>query len=340
VLSILALLALGACTPRYSTADWSAYISKKETLQFIAPASCGTLAPFNPVADDATFFAVSSMQPVAGQPWRYDVVYLTDEGLRRDRFDIKQRWTAYRNYSAPSSAWRENQNCAVLVEIPRSKESARPYYIEQAATKEADYHSHAASATLVLALVFTVLVLAVIPSTWGFERADHWAIAAAFAVAILMVSLFAYTICINDPWATFKKALGYYKFFDDLPRAAGGDLLPLTPQQLYFLIAGPPHPTDTQFAFTPFAVITGCLATIWLIVVSPFVVMGLYWLTTPLPLEEAHQRALGEGRAPTAEEIVAAVLKANVGKSAWQLNIMRRKAEAFARNLHNIARYL
>ena len=340
LLSALALLTVGACTPRYSTADWSEYVSKHQTLQFIAAASCGTPSPFNPVGDDAAFFKVSSLQPVAGQSWQYDVVYLTDEGWRRGRFDIKQWWSASQNRSAPASAWRQNKNCAVLAEIPRSKDSARPYHIEPAAAKEAEYKSLTGRVVLVLSLVFAVFTLALIPSWWGYEQSERWAIKAVAAVGILFVSVATAAIFLRLPWDTFQTALGYYKFFDELPRNVSGNLLPIAPQQLYFLIAGPLHPNDMQFAFTPFALVTGVLGTLWLIFVAPSVVRGLYWLTTPLPLQDVHRQALRDGRAPTAPEIMAAVLKANVGKSAWQLNIMRRKADAFARNLSDIARHI
>lgn len=338
--SALALFALGACAPRYSTADWSEYVSKDQTLRFIATASCGTPGFLNPVDDDAAFLEVSSMQPIAGQPWQYDVVYLTGEGWRRGRFDIKQWWSASQNRSAPASAWRENQNCAVLAEVPRSKDSARPYYIEPAAAKGAAYKSLSGWAALILCLQFAVFTLALIPSWWGYEQSERWAIKAVAAVAILFVSLGTAAVFLELPWDTFQTALGYYKYFDELPRNAGGHLLPIAPQQLYFLIAAPPHPNEMQFAFTPFALVTGVLATLWLIVVAPAVVRGLYWLTTPLPLQDVQRQSLRDGRAPTAPEIMAAVLKANIGKSAWQLNIMRRKADAFARNLSDIAQHL
>jgi hypothetical protein len=58
--------------------------------------------------------------------------------------------------------------------------------------------------------------------------------------------------------------------------------------------------------------------------------MGVFWVTTPLPLEQLHHQALAEGRAPAAEEILAAVHAGLAGKSAWQLRIMQRKAELFA----------
>ena len=193
---------------------------------------------------------------------------------------------------------------------------------------------------LVLSLVFAVFTLALIPSWWGYEQSERWAIKAVAAVGILFVSVATAAIFLRLPWNTFQTALGYYKFFDELPRNVSGNLLPIAPQQLYFLIAGPLHPNDMQFAFTPFALVTGVLGTLWLIFVAPSVVRGLYWLTTPLPLQDVHRQALRDGRAPTAPEIMAAVLKANVGKSAWQLNIMRRKADAFARNLSDIARHI
>ena len=62
----------------------------------------------------------------------------------------------------------------------------------------------------------------------------------------------------------------------------------------------------------------------------PAMVRGIFWVTTPLPLEQLHRRALADGRVPTAEEILRAVHSGLAGKSAWQLRIMQRKAELFA----------
>ena len=105
-------------------------------------------------------------------------------------------------------------------------------------------------------------------------------------------------------------------------------------------MAGPTHPQSTQFHFEVFAWVSGGLIGLWLLITSPFVVMGVYWLAVPLPLEELHQRTLRAGRAPTAAEITAAALSACTGKAAWQHRIMQRKADAFAKNLNNIAQHL
>jgi len=90
----------------------------------------------------------------------------------------------------------------------------------------------------------------------------------------------------------------------------------------------------------PLGMIAGGLIGWWLLITTPFVVMGVYWLAVPLPLEELHQRTLRAGRAPTAAETTAAVLGACTGKAAWQHRIMQRKADAFAKNLNNIAQHL
>jgi hypothetical protein len=340
VLGAFLLLSLGACAPSFSSADWSVYVSKSKTLQFIASASCDTPKPFNPVGNDATFFQIGSMAAVAGQSWQYDVVYQSGEGWRQDRFDIKQWWSLTRNRNAPASAWHENQNCAVIAEIPRSMDSDQPYYVEPAEAKAAEHGSLKGWATLFLALESLVLVVALVPCLSGYEQIEKWAVRAAVAAGIIFASFGAFEVLLERPWETFQVALRYQKFFDELPRAASGYLLPLSPAQLYFLIAGPPHPNDTQFAFTPLAIIGGTLTTVWLVFAAPAIVRGIYWLTTPLPVEELHEQALREGRAPTAPEIKAAVLQANVGKEAWQLNIMRQKADAFAKKLSNVVRHL
>jgi hypothetical protein len=194
--------------------------------------------------------------------------------------------------------------------------------------------------TPISVLLLVLVCVALFLSFWGFERASQWRSWAGILLAIIAVSMVLYFCCVDEPWQQYRQALEYLKWFDQLPRTASGDLLPISPAQLAHLVAGPTHPNSTEFHFDFFALVAGGLISLWLLITGPFVVMGVYWLAVPLPLEELHQRTLRAGRAPTAAEITAAVLGACTGKAAWQHRILQRKADAFARNLNEIARHL
>lgn len=339
VLSILAVLSLGACVPHYSRHDWAGLVSKTDALRFIAPASCDTPDVFDPVAADAAFFKVNNLQPIKGEPWTYNIEFVENEGVRRGRFVIKQWWSTAGINAAPSSVTTDNKFCNVLAEVPVSRDGHHPYYVEPEASKTAAYNS-LALVTPISVLLLVLVCIALFLSVWGFQYVHQWCTFAGILLAMIGASTVLYFFCVEVPWSQYQNALAYLKWFDQLPRSASGNLLPISPQQLGYLVTGPTHPDSTQFHFEVFAWVSGGLIGLWLLGTSPFVVMGVYWLTVPLPLEKLHQRTLRAGRAPTPAEITAAVLSACTGKAAWQHRIMQRKADAFARNLNNIAQHL
>lgn len=338
ILMGLLALTLSACAPQYSPHDWVGLVSNSETLRFLAPASCRTPRFLNPIDGNAAFFKINRLEPVRGEPWTYLAEVVEASGIRRGKFIVSQRWTAAGITTAPSSVTYD-QYCNVLAEVPVSRDGRHPYYVEPEAAKTAEYN--ALSPVTPLSVLLVVLVCtALFLSFWGFERAGGWRQLAGILLAVTGVSVLLYFFCVGAPWREYQQALAYLKFFDELPRSTSGDLLPIYLQQLAHLAAGPPHPHSTQFHFEVFAWVAGGLLGLWLLIASPFVVMGIYWLVVPLPLEELHQRTLRAGRAPTPAEITAAVLGACTGKTAWQHRIMQRKADAFARNLNNIAQHL
>jgi hypothetical protein len=339
VLSILALLSLGACVPQYSQLDWAGLVSKTDTLRFIAPASCDTPDVFDPVAVDAAFFKINRLEPVRGEPWTYNIEFVENEGVRRGRFVIKQWWSGAGIKAAPSGVTTDQKFCNVLAEVPVSRDGRHPYYVEPESEKTAEYNSLTPFTPLPIFLLLFVGI-ALLLSFWGFEHAELWCKWAGVLVGFCVASALVYFFCVEAPWQEYQKALVYLKWFDQLPRSASGDLLPISPQQLAYIVAGPTHPQSTQFQFEVFAWVSGGLIGLWLLITSPFVVMGVYWLAVPLPLEELHQRTLRAARAPTAAETTAAALSACTGKAAWQHRIMQRKADAFAKNLNNIAQHL
>lgn len=336
--ALLLAFSLGACTPQYSKYDWTGFVSKFETLRFIASASCSSVFQ-NPVAEDAVFFKINRLEAIKGEPWTYTAELMGDNGIRRGRFVVSQRWTEGGVQSAPWTAIKDATSCNVLAEIPATRDGTRPYYVEPEAAKTAAYN--ALTPMTPIAVLFLILIcFALVLSFWGFEHAGHWATGAGILLAVLCASMVLYYISAEAPWQEYQRALAYLKFFEELPRTASGDLLPISSSQFAYLVAGPPHPHSTQFHYEVFAWGAGALLSLWLLAISPFVLMGVYWLAVPLPLEELHARTLREGRSPTAAEITAAVLGACTGKAAWQHRVMRRKADAFAKNLNEIARHL
>jgi hypothetical protein len=338
ILTILFALMLGNCAPPYSRHDWSGFVSKSETLRFLAVASCNTPDFLNPVRADAAFFKVNRLDPTKGEPWTYNAELVGEAGMRRGKFIVSQWWSAAGVTTAPRSV-ANDRICNVLAEVPVSRNARQPYYVEPEAVKTAEYKALTLATPLkVLFLVFVGSALFL--SFWGFERFGEWGSCAGFLLAVIGASAVLYYLCVEGPWQEYQQALAFLKFFEQLPRTANGDLLPISPQQLAYLVAGPPHPHSTEFHFEVFAWIAGGLTGLWLLISIPFVVRGIYWLAVPLPLEELHQHALRAGRAPTAAEVTAAVLSACTGKAAWQHRIMQRKAEAFTRNIREINRHL
>jgi hypothetical protein len=342
VLWAAACVALSACAPQWSTADWSAYVSKTESLRFIAAADCTTPYPLNPITADAVFSQVTDLRPVPSRPWSYDVSYITGDSARRDRFDVVQWWAAAGTRT--STQYGERHQCAVLVDVPKSNNAARPYfYTNDVQARAAEHDRLIADEKLISYMLAALFIVLLIPSLFGFEPSHDtpaegkWALAIGAAIGVIGVSLIVGDMCLSEPWRTFEKARQYYTWFDDLPGSRSGLLLPISPQQLNFLVAGPPHPTAMQAEVALYLWVTFALASLWLVALVVPVIRGIYWIATPLPLEQAHRQALHEDRRLTAEEIVTAMNKAVAGKSAWQLNIMRRKAEAFAQTFGYVA---
>jgi len=336
-LAALSPLLLAACAPSWPRGDWSAdaagHLHKTEFLRFLAPADCATPPLFSPVAFDATFSQVIELRPVAGRPWTYDLTYIAADGARRQRYDVVQWWTPRGTRYAPSAT--QQTNCVVMIDVPRSKNEARPYYLENREAKTADYDVLNRGFAIIFLLLCVVWGIGTVLSTFGFEDSRdmpgwHKSLIALVAGALATgISIAAGQMCISAPWRAFETALKYYQFFDELPRS-GGSLLPLSSHEFYFLLAGPPSPNDTKFAFDTYACITCIVFAAWLIGMLPAIVRGLYWVATPLPLEQLHHQALAEGRRPTPEEILSAVHAALAGKAPWQLRIMQRKADLFA----------
>lgn len=325
----LSLFTLSACAPSRPQADWSGSPDiAKAALRFVANAGCGIPWPFDPVTSD--FFEVAATWPTPGQ-WQYDIKYYGPTGPVTDRLNITRWSTATKAYSAPAQSYSAGQRCGVLFDVPQSKYSHRPYFVEDAKIKGREHQSAQNLTQFLSYFLCAVFIAALIPSWFGFAGGkSSWSIAALGASLVIITSYCIWYACIEEPWQTFQHAVAYQNWFDGLPRI-GGALRPISADDFVFLLRGPPNPQATQISVFPFLIATVVLAAIWFGCVASAIVDGLYWLATDLPLEQVHRRALAEGRAPTVEELDAALFKSLAGKEAWQIDVLRRKAEAFIR---------
>jgi hypothetical protein len=330
IISALAA-ALPGCAPSWPNADWSGSpnISKTQALRFAAPADCYIPRPFNPVTSEY-FVEVRATRPLPESSWLYEIQYRDTTRVVSRTVYVVQWWIAEKTQLAPAPSEEEHRSCVVLVDVPQSKDGPRPYYVPDASAKWAEYEGALKiSFSLYFALV-VLFILGLIPARLGFEKHESLVAAGIAAITIMAVSAAGGMFFIQEPWWVFEKAQAYWRWFDALPKADGW-LLPISTNGFWFLLGGPPN--DTDLHPQEWAIGTIILAGGWLVAMIPAIVKGLYWIATPLPLEQIYQRALAEGRAPTEEELEFALRAALAGKRAWQINIMRRKAEAFARRL-------
>jgi hypothetical protein len=331
--TLLLLALLAAPSTRSYATDWAPFVSKTETLKFIAPVACDAWLGWTP---PARFLKAYEVAPAPGNPGSFKAFYYPDQEMKLSQFHLRAHWSSGRLLELTAENKR-NDPCAVFAELP-TKDGVRPFYVPPLAEKQAEWEAAFAGALIKLCFILVVLVPGVLLCSYGFERIESYGIAIGWAVFIAIGAVVVMCANIPYPWSLYERALSYENFFQALPRA-DHVLLPISEPQFRFLQAGPPHPDQLLMSSEPLWLAVAA-AMLWLLIFLPAICRGVYWLLTPLPLEALHRRALREGRAPTPEELTAAVLKACVGKAAWQHRIMQRKADAFAKNLNGIIRHL
>jgi len=326
--SVLTAVPAG-CAPLWPYADWSdsPHISKTEVMRFAVDASCWIPSLFNPITGEH-FYEVAELRQIPGERWQYEVAYHDAEAVVSRTVYVVQWWTAAGRFRYPRHYGAEN--CMVLIDVPQSKDGHRPYYVPEAKAKTAEYESAQQTRSVLLLSIATLVTVLILPAFLGFESAASRVLAAATALAILLSGLIGAHFWIQLPWEIFQKAQPYWQWFDALPKA-DGRLLPLSANEFWYLLGGPPN--NTEFRLQEWTVGMIILAGAWLMGVGAAVVKGWYWMLVPLPLERIYERALAKGRTPTEEELEWALRTALAGKMAWQIDIMRRKAELFAARL-------
>jgi len=347
--ALLVFVSLSGCAVhtefKYSEASWP---SLQKPLQFIASSSCGGF--FSIPEINSGFALVGSMKPVAGAVWRYDIQFFTNDGWKSSRFNVREKWyqpnAATEKIKGPESERQASvvtadDACAILVELPYSAYGF-PYGYLPAVTKEiaeAQFYHACGQIVLLLSVLGLVMLLGLGVIQDGYKTEGARLFFTIFGYVILGASAIGGIVCVEYPWHQVVDALDYQRFFEQLPRA-GGTLLPVYSTTLKFLTAGPPHPSAMSYEVGAFALLSFSLALVWLCSNAVAIVHGWYWIVTPLPLEQLHERCAFYRRSPTADEIKAAVLKATTDKKPWQLEIMRRKTAEFKKHLAEIAQHL
>jgi hypothetical protein len=325
------LLLLGGCAPSWPQADWSKStdISKTAVARFVAPADCTTPLNFNPIKGNAVY-QVTDFSPVPSQERIYRITFQGPVGLMAGEYYLSHLWKVGENDNAPRSTW-DNTACALIIDVPREINSDRPYFVP----RDPGLESEVLTARLVMTVmppILLALAAAMLGLAWfGVEREETLGAVFACLVPIAICIFITGNVTIYTPAQHYAEAVAYGNWFDELPRA-GNRLLPLSVPQFWYLLKGPPN--DLQPHLLPFVAVTIGLSAIWLAPVGVFAMRGVYYLRTPLPLEAVFHRALAEARPPDPRELDAALIAALAGRPVWQINIMRRKAEAFVQRFH------
>ena len=328
-LAVAMLIAIGPAAAN----DWSRLVSRTSTIKLVAPVACDSWLWWSP---PQYFFEVYKLTRSSSNSASYRTYYwptadmkITDFYLREDRGAVRTVELSEQN--------TQQSPCAVLTELPTS-DGRHPYYVPPISEKRGELETALMEALGATVLLLLLLIPGGVVGQYGIERPPLAMIAISLALYIGIFAAILAAVNIAYPWLRYQTALGYQAFFDNLARLYG-HLLPLTREQVDFLLAGPPHPEELMLQAWPLWIAVG-LAALWFLIMLPAIWRGTYWLLVPLPLEELHQAAFARGSPPTPEELLAAVLEASAGKSAWQHRMMQRKAEAFSQQLLAIARHL
>ena len=238
-------------------------------------------------------------------------------------------------FASASTARYSNVRCVAVWQIPWSTHLNRPYYLEdEPARVAAHYGALVAWHNFILFVMAIVMVMGITSSWCSYEQHEHglFAGSVAGAVAAWMVSALIGQDSVRQPWSVVQKALDYYAFYDALPKQ-GAWLQPLSADAVARLFQPPPLPSEIGFSIGAFALTVALLGLGWLAFNARRIVIGAYWMFVPLPLDQLHARISASGELPTTDELMQALSDTLAGKSSWQVEVMRRKAQAFRQRL-------
>ena len=325
--ALLLLLAgmLGGCE---SDNPWAPYTDR--VLRVATFMSC--FDGISGLPPNGTFYQVLSPQLVAdergvGRLRYYDGRTIRDEAVH---FVWRRSWS---EGSAPPPD--NNVRCAAVWDIPWSTRLNRPYYLEDEPARVAKRYGPLVKwHDLILCGMTMVLLIGTILSWFSYDADEYYqfAFVVAGALGACVASTIIGDISVRQPWKLVERALDYYAFYDALPKRSGL-LQPLSAAAIDRLLQAPPLPSQIGFSIDVFAWTAGLLGLSWLGFNAHRIVIGAYWIFVPLPLEQQHARVLASGDIPTTDELLQALSDTLVGKSPWQLDVMRRKAKAFRRQL-------
>jgi hypothetical protein len=240
---------------------------------------------------------------------------------------------------------RTGETCVGLVTLPWQRSGNRPYWVADQTLRlnATDLQTASLRTALVLVGLGLVFVVGTAFAAAGYfdaprQRGGGIVRAVIFGIVALGVLLFIQSY-VTEPAERLPQIQSYYSFYDKLPKNSG-NLLPLRPDDARVLFAGPPLTTDLDqrtdmFQWAALIALIG-----FLLLSAKRIIMGLYWVFVPLPLEVRFRRARARGDWPRASEIVDAVRQGTMNKSTWQSRAMELKAERFRRELDAMAAQL
>jgi hypothetical protein len=242
----------------------------------------------------------------------------------------------------PPSPARGGEVCVGLVTVPWQASPNRPFWVADGTLSLNPADLQTASMWTALTLGGLIAAFAVATGFIGagfFDapRGRGSAIARAIILAVIAASILMYMRSyITEPAERLPKIQTYYSFYNKLPKS-GGNVLPMSPQDARTLFAGPPLTIGLEQSTSAFNWVALISLLVFLALFIKRIIMGLYWVLVPLPLEVRFRRARARGDWPRASEIVDAVRQGTMNKSSWQSRAMEMKAERFKRELDAMA---
>lgn len=321
----LLLAVLGGCQSRD---PWAPYTTGVLMIGAFVP--CGVESTGLPAG--ATYYHVVSPRLVADDRGIGPLQYFDGQSIRTEQvfFVWRRQW-----WQSAAAIPYGHVRCAMVWTIPWSTQLKRPYYLEdEPARVEARYGVLVSWHDRILAGMAVAFALGLVPIWFAYDADNRglFVLRAVGALAVWMVCALVGVISVRQPWSVVERALNYYRFYDHVPKSSGL-LRPLSAEAADRILRAPPLPTEIGFTLDGFAWTAGLLAATWLALNARGMVVGAYWLCTPLPLARQHARTVATGTVPTAEESMRTLADTLIGKSPWQLDVMRRKAKAFRKDI-------
>jgi hypothetical protein len=327
-LAVFLLLSLAGCA--WQQTSWDEYASKTETIKLFTFVPCDT----NPQAipEHQTYYHAWYFD-------RYDSAYWIGWADARGKqnngrriFIIAVWYIGVRDYTEIKPAYPDSRErsptCAVLLAVPSSEAGKRAFFAEG---DPATAPQRAAQAAGIASLAeLGVMLLLGIAGAYVIAGDAHGLRERPCTITlgvIFVVTLGALLVSTLPAW-NVRRLADYYDFYNHLPRGEVADLLPMSWAQVRTLISGPPFPSESELDYQPFYTILSCTSVFYLTAFAPWIAFGVYCVHAADPFRELRQKAKRRGTPPTPDEYMAVVAEAALTKGTWELEVLRRRAQA------------